>query len=193
MITELFVRPGTRARKWTRLHDSVLLLAGSLFLALSSQVAVRLPFSPVPITGQTLAVLLIGSTLGARRGAASVLLYLFEGVIGLPVFAGGSLGIARLLGPTGGYLCGFVAAAYIAGTLAERGWGSRTRSAALAVLLGNATIYVVGLPWLARFVGLGNAFTLGVAPFLPGDLVKMALATSVLTIGHRMLSSGLSR
>ena len=181
------VPPVTRSQDSTRIRDLTLVLAGSVFLALSGQVAVRLPFSPVPVTGQTLAVLLTGSVLGKRRGTLSVLLYLFEGAIGLPVFAGGTLGIARLLGPTGGYLCGFVTAAFIAGALTERGWGSRMRSALLAMVIANTVIYLAGLPWLARFVGLERVFALGMAPFLAGDLIKMAVAASVLTVGQRVL------
>ena len=184
-----FVPPVTRSRDSTRLRDLALVLAGSVFLALSGQVTVRLPFSPVPVTGQTLAVLLIGSLLGKRRGTLSVLLYLFEGAMGLPVFAGGTLGIARLAGPTGGYLCGFVAAAFVVGALCERGWGDRMRSALLAMLIGNAAVYLVGLPWLARFVAPESVIPLGMAPFVVGDLIKIGLASSTLTFGRSALAS----
>jgi len=104
--------------EWHRaslLTDALLVVAGSLFVAALAQVSLPLPFTPVPITGQTFAVLLVGAVLGARRGAASLVLYLLEGSLGLPVFANGTNGLARLLGPTGGYLIGFVAAAWIVG------------------------------------------------------------------------------
>lgn len=181
------VRPSPRRRIVTQLYDLALVLGGSLFIAFSSRIAVPLPFSPVPITGQTLAVLVVGISLGARRGALSVLLYLVEGVMGLPVFAGGALGIARIVGPTGGYLWGFALAAFVVGLLAERGWGRRMYSAILAMLIGNATIYLLGLPWLARFTGAERVLPLGLYPFLAGDLIKVVLATVVLAAGQKML------
>jgi biotin transport system substrate-specific component len=107
------------------LYDAVLVVTGSVFIALLAQVAIPLPFSPVPITGQTFAVLLVGVLLGSRRGGLGVLLYLLEGAAGLPFFAGGTAGLARLAGPTGGYLVGFVVAAIVVGLLAERGWDRR--------------------------------------------------------------------
>lgn len=164
--------------------DILLILGGSLFTALMAQIAIPLPFTPVPITGQTLAVLLTGAALGSRRGALSIAAYLLEGALGLPVFAGGAAGLARLRGPTGGYLLGFLAAAFITGWLAERGWDRRPLTTALAMLIGNAVIYLFGLPWLALFLGsfLGpkGALALGLLPFIPGDLLKLALAAFLL-------------
>lgn len=160
----------------SRRADGALVLAASLFIALMAQVSLPLPFTPVPITGQTFAVLLVGATLGARRGALAVLAYLAEGLAGLPVFAGGTGGLAHLLGPTGGYLLGFVAMAATVGALAEHGLDRRLRSAWLAFLLGEAVLYLCGLPWLAVFVGPSKALTLGLLPFLPGDLLKALLA-----------------
>ena len=180
-------RPSPKHQISTQLRDLALVLGGSLFIALSSQVAVPLPFSPVPVTGQTLAILLIGIILGARRGALSVLLYLIEGVMGLPVFAGGAFGVARLVGPTGGYLWGFVLAAFVVGLLAERGWGRRMYSALVAMLIVNAIISLVGLPWLARFVGIDRVLPLGLYPFIVGDLLKVALATVTFAAGQKML------
>lgn len=155
-------------------------------IALSAQVAIPLPFSPVPITGQTCAVLLVGALLGSRRGMLSVLAYLAEGAMGLPVFAGGGSGPAWLVGPTGGYLLGFVAAAWVVGWLCEH-LGDRSVAGMVVVMLpGSATIYLIGLPWLAHFVGVDKALTLGLIPFLPGDLIKIALAVSVLSAGWRL-------
>ncbi|WP_448605437.1 biotin transporter BioY [Thermoflexus hugenholtzii] len=170
-----------RTRAQQRLADAVLILGGSLLTALMARVEIPLPFTPVPITGQTFAVLLVGAALGSRRGALSMAVYLLEGALGLPVFAGGAAGLARLRGPTGGYLIGFIAAAFVTGWLAERGWDRRPATTALAMLAGNAVIYLFGLPWLARFVGgfLGpkGALALGLLPFVPGDLLKLLLAT----------------
>ena len=164
-------------------REAALVLGGSLLVALTAQVAVTLPFSPVPVTGQTFGVLLVGALLGSRRGALSLLAYLGEGALGLPVLAGGTGGLARLAGPTGGYLVGFVAAAFVVGWLGERGWDRRLPTASAAMLLDNAVIYFLGLPWLARFVGLEQALTLGLLPFIPGDLLKIALAALALPGG----------
>ena len=166
----------------------LLVVAGSLLIALAAQVAVPLPWSPVPVTGQTFAVLLIGAAFGGRLGAATVALYLAEGLAGLPVFApGGPVGPARFLGPTGGYLLGFVAAAYVVGTLAERGWDRRLVTAALAMLLGEVVIYAFGLAGLARFVPADRLLTAGLLPFIPGDLVKLALAALALPTAWRLV------
>lgn len=169
------------------LYDVALIVGGSLFVALSARIAIPLPFSPVPITGQTLAVLLVGALLGSRRGASALLLYLLEGAVGLPVFAGGMSGLAYMLGPTGGYLIGFVCAAFVAGLLAEKRWDRRPQKSALAMLLGNLVIYVCGLSWLARFVGVDKALALGFCPFIAGDLMKLALATVLLPSGWKIV------
>ena len=117
----------------------------------------------MPITGQTLAVLLVGATLGSRRGTLAMLAYLAEGAMGLPVFAGAG-GAARLIGPTGGYLIGFVVAAFIVGWLAEHGWDRRLLTTALAMLAGNAAIYLFGVSWLAILMAADKALADGVVP-----------------------------
>jgi len=180
--------PSVDERSLTTIHEVFLVLGGSLFVALSSRIVLVLPFTPVPVTGQTLAVLAIGATLGARRGALSLLAYLLEGAMGLPVFAGGAAGIARLVGPTGGYLWGFVAAAYVVGSLVERGWGRRLPTALASLSIGNASLYLFGLSWLARFVGVDKALPLGLYPFVAGDLVKMVLVASAMVVGRKVLS-----
>jgi biotin transporter BioY len=182
------IRPTSRQRALA--YDVTLILGGSLLVALSAQVAIRLPFSPVPVTGQTLAVLLVGALLGSRRGAMSLLAYWLGGTMGLPAFAAGASGPAYAAGPTGGYLVGFIAAAFITGWLAERGWDRHVATTALAMLAGSAAIYACGLAWLSLFAG-GQAFALGLLPFLPGDSVKLALAAAVLPSGWRLL--GLSK
>jgi biotin transport system substrate-specific component len=169
------------------IYELALIVAGSLLLALSAQVAIPLPYSPVPVTGQTLAVLLIGVSYGSRRGALCLLAYLSEGIAGLPVLAGGHAGLAYMLGPTGGYLAGFVVAAFVAGFLAERGWDRRWTTSFLAMFVGNAAIYLLGLAWLSRFVGADRVAELGLVPFIPGDLVKLVLGTLLLPIGWKLL------
>lgn len=167
------------ALRWASLaRDLLLVLAGAFVIALSAQVAVYLPFTPVPISGQTFAVLLVGAALGSRRGALAVLTYVAQGAAGLPVFAGGVSGIANVIGPRGGYLAGMALAAYVVGLLAERGWDRQVWRATLAMLAGNVAVYAVALPWLALYLGgdLGAAFALGCAPFLVGDAIKVALA-----------------
>lgn len=154
----------------------VLVVAGSMLIGLAAQIAVPLPFSPVPVTGQTFAVLVVGAALGARLGSLSVVLYVLEGLIGLPVFAGGASGIARLAGPTGGYLVGFIFAAALVGALAERGWDRRASACALAMLGGLVVIYVVGLTWLARFPLQTGLLEAGLLPFLVGDAYKLVVA-----------------
>ncbi len=155
-----------------------LALSGSAVLALFAKLQV--PFAPVPLTGQTLGLLLLGAFFGARLGAASALIYLLEGALGLPVFARGG-GLGYLFGPTGGYLVAFPLAAFLVGALFERGAGRRTLPAFFALLLGAASVYLVGLPWLALFLGVGpeRALAVGLFPFVIGDLLKVALATLI--------------
>lgn len=157
--------------------DVAAVFGGALLLALCAQVRIPLPFTPVPITGQTFAVLLLPVMLGGWRGPAAVAAYLAQGALGLPFFAGGAAGAAVLAGPTGGYLLGFLLAAVVIAVLAGHSRGSRVRLA-LAMVAGNLVIYLCGVPWLARFVegGLGAAVMLGMTPFLVGDAIKLIAA-----------------
>ncbi len=175
------------AKPYALAYDLIWILGGTLLVALSAQVAIPLPFSPVPITGQTLTVLLTGVLLGSRRAGLCLLTYLVEGSVGLPVFAGGKAGIGHLLGPTGGYLLGFAPAALLVGWLAEKGWDRRPVTAFAAMLLGNIVIYALGLPWLAHFVGGERVLVAGCLPFIPGDLVKILIATAMLPWGWKLL------
>lgn len=178
-------RPQDRDRTW--LYNTLLILGGSLLIAGAAQIAIPLlPFSPVPITGQTFAVLLMGATLGSKRGALCVLTYLTQGAAGLPVFTGAGAGIATLAGPTGGYLVGFMFAAYLTGWLAERGWDRRLQTNFLAMVLGNLVIYTFGLAWLGVLVGYDKVLTLGLWPFIPGDLLKLAIATGLLPFAWKL-------
>jgi biotin transport system substrate-specific component len=170
---------------WTR---SALVVVGfSLLTALAAQVVVPLPFTPVPLTGQTFAVLLTGALLGPRLGALAMLAYLAEGAAGLPFFRGGAGGVQHFSGATAGYLCAFPAAAYVTGYFAERGWDRRYLTAAAAMALGSVVILASGWAWLALMLGGAQAFPLGVVPFLPGDAVKIALAAAVLPTGWALL------
>jgi biotin transport system substrate-specific component len=176
--------------------DIALIVGFSLLVTVFAQIAIRLPFTPVPITGQTLAVLLTGGALGANRGAASLALYLLMGTVGLPFFApsGAALegelihfifpwegtGAAFWTLASGGYVVGFVAAAYVVGRLAERGW-ERGWSVTVAMLLGNVLIYVPGLLWLAyKIDSFDNALVFGLYPFIVGDLIKLYIAAIAL-------------
>jgi len=171
------------------LVQAALVLAASAFTALAAQARVNLPFTPVPITGQTFAALLVGALLGSRLGAASMVAYWSQGAAGLPVFAGGMSGWAYASGPTGGYIVGFIAAAYAVGFLAERGWDRRPWTLALAMLVGQGLIYVGGLSWLAHFTSDKSVFELGLYPFVPGDAVKLLLAASLVPSGRAALSA----
>ena len=168
-------------------YDLTLVLASTGVLALSAQVAVPLPFSPVPVTAQTLALTLLAAALGRVRATAMALAYLVEGAAGLPVFAGGTAGPLILVGPTGGYLAGFVPAAWLVGALAERGFDRRFWTTAIAMFAGNTLVLLLGAAWLGQYVGAERAFTLGVAPFLVGDVVKTLIAAILLPLSWRAL------
>jgi biotin transport system substrate-specific component len=163
-----------------KIRDLLLITAGALLVALLAQVRIPLPFTPVPLTGQTFAVLLVGAALGSRRGLASLSLYSLVGALGLPVFAGGAAGAAYAFGPTGGYLLGFIVAAYVTGLLAERGLERSIRTSILPFLIGTVIIYTLGAAWLAFYVGPTSAIAQGILPFMPGDIIKLILAAVAL-------------
>jgi biotin transport system substrate-specific component len=169
-----------------------LALGGSLLLAVSAKIQV--PFWPVPVTMQSLGVLLIGIALGSRLGAAAVLAYLAEGFVGLPVFAGAAAGPAYFAGPTAGYLLGFLIAAASIGWLAERGWDRSAGSAVLAMAIGHVLLFVPGVLWLAVLFGWPKAIAFGVTPFILATLVKTALGGAVIAalwsyLGHRSIAA----
>ena len=166
---------------------TLLVVAGAALTALAAQLAFMVPWTPVPYTGQTAAVLLVGTALGARKGAASMALYLLAGLVGLPVYAGGLHGVEKLFGLTGGYLFGFVLASALVGRLAENGWDRSRVGAALLMALGNLVIYLVGVPVLAVVGGLAwsTAVWSGAVVFLPWDAAKIAVAALVLPLAWR--------
>jgi len=178
---------GTLLPAPTRTIRLTLIAAGAIFVALCSQVAVPLWFTPVPLTGQTFGVLLTAFLLGGQLAAWSVTLYLFSGAMGLPVFAEFAGGWTRLLGPTGGYLVGFLLAAYLVGRLAERGWDRKPLTCGVAMLLGEGLIYLTGPAWLAKFVPGDKLLAMGFYPFIPGDLIKLALVAVALPSTWRWL------
>jgi biotin transport system substrate-specific component len=173
------IRVGERLS--TRARHIALIAAGALFIYLSARVVIPIAGNPVPITGQTFGVLLVGGALGFRRGLASVLLYVLLGVIGLPFFAEGRSGLAIVFGASGGYLIGFILAGALVGRLAELGWDRHIAGAVGAMAVGNALIYLVGVPWLAVVTGADapKAINVGLVPFLVGDVLKLVLAAVV--------------
>lgn len=175
--------------KTSFLNNALLVIAGSILIALTAQVSIPLPFTPVPVTGQTFGVLVVGMALGSRRGALAVIAYLMEGAMGAPVFAGGTGGAPILVGPTAGYLFGFVPAAFVTGYLAENGWDRNPISTALAMLAGNAMIYVPGLIVLGTMLGFTPSKTLsiGFIPFFMGDIVKLVLAAAAMPLAWKFL------
>jgi biotin transport system substrate-specific component len=189
-LGDFLVPIGLGERISSRARHVALIVAGAILVSLSALVVI--PLQPVPITGQTFAVLLVGGALGARRGFLSLSLYLVMGFF-LPVYAERSSGIATIatfeggqliLGATGGYLVGFVLAATVVGRLAELGWDRHIGGAIAAMAIGNAVIYLVGVPWLAAALGmpLGEAVDVGLRPFLLGDAIKIVAAAAVFPI-----------
>ena len=162
--------------------DAVLIAGGAGLIAAAAQLSIALPFTPVPITGQTFAVLLVGASLGFARGTSSALLYVLLGIAGMPVYAHGASGWAVITGASGGYLLSYPFASALTGFLAERRWDRTFSSAVGAMLTGNVLIYLVGLPWLAVVLNtsLEKTLELGLYPFVPGDMFKLYLAAAAL-------------
>jgi biotin transport system substrate-specific component len=159
----------------------------SLFIAACAQFSIHI--GPIPITGQTFAVLLTGALLGSRLGALAVITYLIEGSIGLPFFAEGTSGLLKFLGPTAGYLVAFPAGAYVTGAFAEHGWDKHYPTAVAAMAIGSAVIFLGGWTWFSvlTHTSLFAAFQIAVLPFLAGDVIKIALAAAVLPTGWALL------
>jgi biotin transport system substrate-specific component len=169
-------------------RNALLALAGSLLLWISAKV--HIPFWPVPLTMQTFVVLVLGMAYGWKLGAATMLLYLAEGAIGLPVFSGTperGIGLAYMAGPTGGYLAGFVAGAALCGWLAEKGWDRSWWRTAIAMSAGHVLILVLGWAWLSTLIGPAKAYALGVVPFYLATVVKTALAVAALPLAWKLI------
>ncbi|MEX0696856.1 MAG: biotin transporter BioY [Dongiaceae bacterium] len=171
-----------------RIRSIVLMLLGTVALWLSAKIQV--PLWPVPITMQTFVVLTLGVAYGWRLAGATLLLYLAEGAVGLPVFAGSwseGAGIKHLVGPTAGYLFGFVIAAAVVGRLAERGWDRNALTAGAAMAIGNLVIYAAGIAWLGTMIGYATAIDVGLLPFLVGDALKIALGACLLPLAWKLI------
>ena len=161
---------------------AALVAVGVVILAATAQIRIVLPFTPVPITGQTLGVLLLAAAYGSRLAPATVIAYLLVGIAGAPVFAGAKFGLATLTGATGGYLVGFLIASIVVGWLAERGWDRTPWMTVAAMVIGNVVIYACGVFILARVpsIGWSKVLAAGVTPFLIGDAIKIALVAGIL-------------
>jgi biotin transporter BioY len=182
-------RPLTKVR--AAIYEVLLVVAGTFLIAASAQISIGWP---VPITGQTFAVLFIAALYGSKRAVVTIITYIAEGLLGLPVFAGGKFGIATLLGPTGGYLAGFVFAAFIVGWLAEKGFDRTFAKAFLAMVLGDCILLTTGVVWLFLLVSAGKVsfgyekiLLFGLYPFIPGDIIKILLASALLPSGWKLL------
>lgn len=186
LLDTIFTDAGSRSA-WVR--NAIVVLAGSMLLTAAAKIS--LPFYPVPMTLQTLVVLCLGMALGPRLGALTVLAYLAQGAVGLPVFAGTpekGIGLAYMLGSTGGYLLGFVVAAWVVGCLAKLRWDRSILTTIAAMLIGNAVIYAFGLIWLGSVVGWDKPILAwGMTPFLLGDLAKVLIAAAVLPTIWKLL------
>jgi biotin transport system substrate-specific component len=168
--------------------DMLLVIGASALIAIAAQVAIPLPFTPVPLTLQPLAVIFIGVALGSTRGAAAAALYLLEGFSGLPVFAQGHGGAVWLTGATAGYLFSYPFASWLAGFVSERGWGSSLLRAVTGMLLALGVIYLGGWSWLAMLSTPGAAFAAGVAPFVVADIVKVAIGAALLPKAQQIIA-----
>jgi biotin transport system substrate-specific component len=188
-MTEVVLRSAVIPRD-NLLARAVAIVAGAGLVAAAAQISIPLPFTPVPITGQTFAVVLVGASLGALDGTASLALYVLVGIAGAPVYADASHGWSVISSATGGYLIGFILAATLTGALAERGWDRRFSSSTAAMLAGNVVIYLVGLSWLAIDLdtSLEKTLELGLYPFIVGDLLKLYLAAALLPTAWKLLS-----
>jgi biotin transport system substrate-specific component len=170
-------------------RDAALVAAAVTITALAAQISFNVPWTPVPYTGQTAAVLLAGTVLGSRRGLLAMAAYVAVGSLGLPIFSGGASGAGQLIGITGGYLAGFIVAGWLTGALAQRGWDRSVPSAAALMLIGNVAIYALGVPVLAVVGGIGieRAVVAGALVFAPWDAAKIIAASLLLPLTWRMV------
>lgn len=185
VLAKALVMNRTGQAQLTTMAMALMVVLGSLALTVSAHV--KIPFYPVPVTMQTLVVLLIGMSYGPRLAAVTIAAYLAQGAVGLPVFAGGA-GLLYMAGPTGGYLAGFLASAVVLGFLAERGWGKTVLSTAAAMAIGTAIIYMLGVGWLSNLLGFDKAIQFGLMPFLYGDALKLVIAAGLMPYAWSIVS-----
>jgi biotin transport system substrate-specific component len=176
LIDLVVIKPIANSRVLTEI---LLVTSGVLLLVGLTQV--EIPLKPVPITGQSLAVLFIGATFGSKRGLATTTAYIAIGLAGLPVFAAGASGLATLSGVTGGYIVGFLVAAFLMGKMSEMGLTRTLKNALIQCTVGHAVIFTAGVLWLSYFTGMKQAITSGLIPFIPGAVVKTILAAAIIS------------
>jgi biotin transport system substrate-specific component len=170
------------------LYDITLVLFASTLIGISAHIALPVFFSPVPVTAQTLVVLLTAAALGPKRALAAVMTYILQGTLGAPVFAMGKAGPAVLVGPTAGYIFGFAAAALLVGTLCKKGADKKTFTTVAAMAAGSALILLCGMGWLAIITNPQTAIKIGLVPFIPGEIAKIALAAVILPTGWKFIN-----
>jgi biotin transport system substrate-specific component len=167
-----------------------LILTGTVFLALMAQISFPIPGSPVPFTGQTLGVLLLGTAYGASLGFSTMAFYLLMGILGAPIFASGSHGLEKIVGATGGYLVGMLISTLVLGALAGRKWDQKIKTVIPTMIIGNSIVFTFGLIWLHQYTGQSWAWTFekGLTPFIFGELLKIAIASTTLPVVWRFVS-----
>ena len=190
MSANLLTLRSVVAPRSSALTHALFIVGGTAFIAVMAQVSLPVPGSPVPVTGQTLAVLLVGTTYGARLGVATFSTYMLAGIAGAPIFAGGTYGIDRVLGATGGYLFGMLLASAVLGFLAERRADQKFSTSFPALLLGNLIIFSFGLTWLHFSLDLtwAKTFSMGLTPFIIGEALKIAIVATSLPLVWRKIS-----
>jgi biotin transport system substrate-specific component len=195
MSNSLITLRSVVAPRSSALTHALFIVGGTSFIALMAQISIPVPGSPVPVTGQTLAVLLVGTTYGARLGAATFSTYMLAGIAGAPIFAGGTYGIDRVLGATGGYLFGMLLASAVLGFLAERRADQKFSTSFPSLLFGNLIIFAFGLIWLHFSLDLTWAKTIsaGLTPFILGEVLKVAIVATSLPLVWRKISETISK
>jgi biotin transport system substrate-specific component len=195
MSANLLTLRSVLAPRSSALTHALFIVGGTAFIAAMAQVSLPIPGSPVPVTGQTLAVLLVGTTYGARLGVATFSTYLLAGIAGAPIFAGGTYGIDRVLGATGGYLFGMLLASAVLGFLAERRADQKFSTSFPALLLGNLIIFSFGLTWLHFSLDLtwAKTFSMGLTPFILGEALKIAIVATSLPLIWRKISERITQ
>lgn len=174
-ISSLKISKYAKSKTLAFLPDALIVIGSSILIGLFAHISIPLPFTPVPISMQPHVVLFLAAFLGSKRGVLATISFVAQGAIGMPVFAGGKAGVLALSGPTGGYILGYIAAAFVVGYLVENLKGKKLSSVFFSMAVGNLVIYLFGMAWLSTFVGINKAFVLGVLPFILGDLFKLVL------------------
>jgi biotin transport system substrate-specific component len=174
----------------TAITQISLILGGTIFLAVMAQISFPIPGSPVPFTGQTLGVLLLGTAYGASLGFSTVAFYLLMGIAGAPIFASGSHGFEKIAGATGGYLVGMLIASLVLGALAGRKWDQKIKTVIPTMIIGNVIIFTAGLIWLHQYTGQSWSWTIdkGLTPFILAEFIKIAIASTALPAVWRLVA-----